>query len=437
MRRMICLLIGSLALATAVAAEAAAPPDPALVARARKILDEVPLVDGHNDLPWEYRERVKNHLDKIDLRADTGHFEKPMHTDIPRLRKGGVGGQFWSVYVPVELAGPQAVVATLEQIDDVHRLAERYPDVFELANTADDVVRIHKAGKIASMIGVEGGHSIANSLGALRQLYVAGARYMTITHSKNNDWADSATDAPQHQGLTRFGEEVVREMNRLGMLVDLSHVSPQTMKKALAITQAPVIFSHSSARALTAHPRNVPDDVLALLPQNGGVVMVTFVPSFVSAEVRAWNADHDAEEARLKALHPDSPDAVKSELAAWDKAHPAPRATVAQVADHVEHVRKVAGIDHVGIGSDFDGITSTPLELTGVDTYPILLAELLRRGWSDEDVKKLAGLNVLRALRQAEQVAARLQKERPASDALIEELDGPARSISPIRSFHG
>jgi membrane dipeptidase len=423
---MICLLIGGAALATAVAAEAA-PPDPALVARARKILDEVPLVDGHNDLPWEYRERVKNHLDKIDLRADTGHFEKPMHTDIPRLRKGGIGGQFWSVYVPVELPGPQAVVATLEQIDDVHRLAEKYPDVFAMASTADDVVRIHNAGKIASLIGVEGGHCIANSLGTLRQLYAAGARYMTITHFKNNDWADSATDAPLHHGLTRFGEEVVREMNRLGMLVDLSHVSPETMKKALEITQAPVIFSHSSARALNGHPRNVPDDVLALVPKNGGVVMVTFVPSFDSEEVRAWDADHAAEEARLKALHPDSPDAVKSELAAWDTSHTAPRATVAQVADHVEHVRKAAGIDHVGIGSDFDGITSTPVELTGVDTYPVLLAELLRRGWSDEDVKKLAGLNLLRAFRQAEQVAARLQKERPASDALIEELDGPAK----------
>jgi membrane dipeptidase len=420
---MICLLLGILALATALAAAAAPPPDPALVARARKLLDEVPLVDGHNDLPWEYRERVKNHLDKIDLRADTGHFEKPMHTDIPRLRKGGVGGQFWSVYVPVELPGPQAVVATLEQIDDVHRLAEKYPDVFAMAATADDVVRIHKAGKIASLIGVEGGHCIANSLGALRQLYAAGARYMTITHFKNNDWADSATDAPLHHGLTRFGEEVVREMNRLGILVDLSHVSPETMKKALAITQAPVIFSHSSARALNGHPRNVPDDVLALLPKNGGVVMVSFVPSFDSEEVRSWDADHAAEEARLKDLHPDSPDAVQSELASWDGSHPAPRATVAQVADHVEHVRKVAGIDHVGIGSDFDGITSTPLELTGVDTYPILLAELLRRGWSDDDVKKLAGLNVLRAFREAEQVAARLQKERPASDALIEELD--------------
>src|SRR6185369_12631340 len=265
MRRMICLSAAAVLAVTLAEVPLGAAPqaDPALVARARKILDEVPLVDGHNDLPWEYRERVKNHLDKIDLRSDTGHFEKPMHTDIPRLKKGGLGGQFWSVYVPVELSGPQAVVATLEQIDDVHRLAARYPDVFELASTADDVVRIHKSGKIASLVGVEGGHCIANSLGTLRQLYVAGARYMTITHFKNTDWADSATDAPKHDGLTHFGEEVIREMNRLGMLVDLSHVAPQTMKKAIGVSQAPVIFSHSSARALVGHPRNVPDDVLA------------------------------------------------------------------------------------------------------------------------------------------------------------------------------
>jgi len=436
MRRMVCLLAGwvtavvwlgtavSAALAaSATSAASAAAPDPALVARARKLLDQVPLIDGHNDLPWELRQRVKNHLDKLDLRTDTSHLEKPMHTDIPRLRKGGVGGQFWSVYIPADVAGADAVVQVLEQIDDVHRLAARYPDVFEMALTADDIVRIHKAGKIASLVGMEGGHSIDNSLGTLRQLYAAGARYMTITHSKNNDWADSATDAPKHGGLTPFGEEVVKEMNRLGMLVDLSHVAPETMKKAIAVTQAPVIFSHSSTRALDAHPRNVPDDVLALLPKNGGVVMVTFVPSFVSAEVRAWNAVKDGEEARLKTLNPEGPERVKSELEAWVKAHPAPAATAAQVADHIEHVRKVAGIDHVGIGSDFDGITSTPVELTGVDTYPVLLAELLRRGWSDEDVKKLAGLNLLRVFRQAEQTAARLQKERPASDALIEELD--------------
>lgn len=426
--RKICWL-GALALgltlAGAAPARAAEPkPDPALVERARKLLDQVPLIDGHNDLPWEYRQRVRNHMDKIDLRADTSKLQPPLHTDIPRLRKGGVGGQFWSVYIPVGITGADAVLAVLEQIDDVHRLAERYPDTFEMARTAGDVVRIHKAGRIASLIGMEGGHSIHNSLAALRQLYEAGARYMTITHSKNTDWADSATDAPRHGGLTPFGEEVVKEMNRLGMLVDLSHVSPETMKEALAVSQAPVIFSHSSARALNAHPRNVPDDVLQLLAKNGGVAMVTFVPSFISEDVRAWNAQEDAEEARLKALHPGDPERVKRELEAWTQAHPVPRATLAQVAGHVEHVRKVAGIDHVGIGSDFDGITSVPLGLEGVGDFPALLAELLRRGWTDAEVKKLAGENALRVFREAESVARRLKKERLASDALIEELDG-------------
>jgi membrane dipeptidase len=399
-------------------------PDPALVERARKLLAQVPLVDGHNDLPWEYRKRYQNHMDKIDLRAGTAKLEPPMHTDIPRLRKGGLGGQFWSVYIPVELPGADAVQATMEQIDDVHRLVERYPDTFELALTADDVVRIHKAGKIASLIGMEGGHSIHNSLASLRVLYAAGARYMTITHTRNTDWADSATDAPRHGGLTRFGEEVVHEMNRLGMLVDLSHVAPDTMKKAIEVSAAPVIFSHSSARALVDHARNVPDDVLRLLPKNGGVVMVTFVPSFDSEAARGWNASNDAEEARLKALYPGDPERVKRELEGWQKAHPAPRATLEQVADHIEHVRQVAGIDHVGIGSDFDGIESVPLGLESVADFPALFAELMRRGWSDEDLGKLAGQNVLRAFRDAEKVAAKLQKERPASDALIEELDG-------------
>ncbi len=419
----------AIALLTCTAAASAAEPahraaDPALVERARKLLDEVPLIDGHNDLPWEYRQRAKNHLDRIDLEGDTSKLDPPLHTDIPRLRRGGVGGQFWSVYVPVDIPGADALQAVLEQMDDVHRLAERYPGTFEIARTADDVVRIHKAGRIASLIGMEGGHSIHNSLAALRQLYEAGARYMTLTHSKNTDWADSATDAPKHGGLTRFGAEVVREMNRLGMLVDLSHVSPETMKEALAASAAPVIFSHSSARALDDHPRNVPDDVLRLVAKNGGVVMVTFVPSFVSEEVRAWNAEEDAAEARLKALYPGDPERVKRDLDEWRRQRPAPRATLEQVADHVEHVRKMAGLDHVGIGSDFDGITSVPLGLEGVDDYPALLAELLRRGWTDEEVKKLAGLNALRVFREAERVAQGLKKERPASDALIEELDG-------------
>jgi membrane dipeptidase len=428
-------LLGALTLLPALGgtagASAAQAPDSASLERARKILAEVPLIDGHNDLPWEYRTRVKNQLDKIDLAADTSGLEKPLHTDIPRLKKGGVGAQFWSVYVPADRLGTEATWTVLEQIDVVHRLARRYPETLEIATTAGDVVRLHKAGKIASLIGMEGGHAIDNSLAVLRQLYAAGARYMTITHSKNNDWADSATDDPRHGGLTRFGEEVIREMNHLGMLVDLSHVSPQTMKEAMEVSEAPVIFSHSSARALTDHPRNVPDDVLRRMAEDGGVVMVTFVPSFVSEEVRGWNAREDAEEARLKALHPGDPELVKRELEAWRTAHPSPRATLEQVADHVEHVRKVAGIDHVGIGSDFDGITSTPVGLDGVEDFPALLAELMRRGWTEGDVKKLAGLNVLRVFRDVEKVAQRLQKERPASDALIEELDRERKEGEP------
>jgi len=404
-------------------AAAASAPDPALLARALEILQAAPLIDGHNDLPWYFREHAQNHLAKIDLRGDTSKLDPPMNTDIARLRRGGLGGQFWSVYVPVETPGADAVQATLEQIDVVHRLVERYPDVFEIARSAADIERIHKAGRIASLIGLEGGHSIHNSLAALRMLYLAGARYMTITHTANTDWADSATATPQHGGLTRFGEEVVHEMNRLGMLVDLSHVAPETMKKAIAMSAAPVIFSHSSCRALVDYPRNVPDDVLRLLPANRGVVMVTFVEPFDSAEVGAWNAQSSAEEARLKALHPEDAERVKREAEAWRTAHPAPRATIAQVADHVEHVRALAGVDNIGIGSDFDGMPTQPLGLESVAQYPALFAELLRRGWSDVDLAKVAGGNLLRALREAEAVAARLQKERPASDALIQELD--------------
>ncbi len=420
----LALVAGAAARAASSPSMAAAPaPDPALLARAFKILQAAPLIDGHNDVPWYFREHAQNHLAKIDLRGDTSKLDPPMNTDIARLRRGGLGGQFWSVYVPVETPGADAVQATLEQIDVVHRLVEQYPDVFEIARSAADIERIHQAGRIASLIGMEGGHSIHNSLAALRMLYLAGARYMTITHAANTDWADSATAAPQHGGLTRFGEEVVHEMNRLGMLVDLSHVAPETMKKAIATSAAPVIFSHSSCRALVDYPRNVPDDVLRLLPANHGVVMVTFVEPFDSAEVGAWNAQSAAEEARLKTLHPEDAERVKREAEAWRSAHPAPRATIAQVADHVEHVRALAGVDNIGIGSDFDGMPTQPLGLESVAQYPALFAELLRRGWSDADLAKVAGGNLLRVLREAETVAARLQKERPASDALIQELD--------------
>lgn len=379
-----------------------------LLARARRLHREVPLVDGHNDYPWTLREKAARDLDRLDLAKP----QPAIMTDIARLRAGGVGAQFWSVYVPSDLAGRGAVTATLEQIDIVHRMMRRWPDAFELALTADDVERIFRKGKIASLIGLEGGHSIDSSLGALRMFYRLGARYMTLTHSRNTPWADAATDTPAHGGLTAFGEEVVREMNWLGMLVDLSHVSPETMADALRVSEAPVIFSHSSARALVDVPRNVPDDVLRLLPRNGGVVMVDFVPGFISAEVAAYARRAQDERARLSALYPTDPAAVDRDMAAWRRANPEPRATLAQVADHIDHIRRVAGIDHIGIGSDFDGITSTIEGLEDVATFPRLTAELLRRGYSDADVKKILGLNLLRVMRAAEQVAARLQRTR-------------------------
>lgn len=389
-----------------------------------RILRQVPLIDGHNDLPWELRQRVQNHISRIDLRQDQSALQPPLHTDIPRLRQGKIGAQFWSVYVPASLE-TASVETVLEQIDVVHRLVSLYPQAFELARTADDIVRIHKQGKIASLIGMEGGHAIGSSLAALRQLYALGARYLTLTHSQNTPWADSATDEPEHHGLTPFGKAVVAEMNRLGMLVDLSHVSPKTMHDVLDIVAAPPIFSHSSARAITDHPRNVPDDVLRRLRETDGVVMVTWVPSFVSEKVRAYYPERDAMEARLKARYPGQPDRVKQELDAWKAANPIPKATVSDIADHIDHVVKVSGIDHVGIGADLDGITTTPVGLDSVATYPVLFAELIRRGYGDEDLKKIAGLNLLRVMRKVEEVAAKRRGERP-SDARIEELDKPS-----------
>jgi membrane dipeptidase len=396
-------------------------------ARIDRILREVPLIDGHNDLPYQYEERAKDHLAQIDIRQDQSKVSPSLHTDISRLRQGRLGAQFWSVYVPATLKGADAVRAVLDQIDVVHRLDEKYPDTFELARTADDIERIHRSGRIASMAGVEGGHSIGNSLGVLRQLYALGARYMTITHSDNNDWADSATADPAHNGLTPFGKLVIAEMNRLGMLVDLSHVAPKTMNDILDATAAPVIFSHSSARALVDHARNVPDDVLRRLKDNDGVVMVSFVPTFSSEKARLRDAAKDAEEARLKALNRGQPEKMKAALAAWEAANPAPRATIRDVADHIDHIVQVAGATHVGVGSDFDGITSTPEGLESVADYPKLFAELIRRGYTDDQLKGIAGLNVLRVMRKAEAVAARLQKERPPSDARIEEVDGTQR----------
>jgi membrane dipeptidase len=384
--------------------------DAAFLSRARALHKQVPLIDGHNDYPWALRENAARDLDKLDITKP----QPTIMTDIPRLRAGSVGGQFWSVYVPADVPAP--VTATLEQIDIVHRMMRKYP---ELALTADDVERIFKKGKIASLIGMEGGHSIDSSLGALRMFHRLGARYMTLTHSKNIPWADSATDTAVLNGLSPFGEQVVREMNWLGMLVDLSHVSPDTMKDAIAVSEAPVIFSHSSARALNDVPRNVPDDVLALMPKNGGVVMVTFVPGFLSSKVAAWGRLQTAEENRLQQKLSTDAAAIKAGVDAWVKTNPAPRATLADAADHIDHIKKIAGIDHIGLGGDFDGISSVVQGLEDVSTYPALTAELLRRGYKDDEIKKILGLNVLRVVRGAEKVSARLQKERAASSLLF------------------
>jgi membrane dipeptidase len=384
-----------------------------LLARARALHKQSPLIDGHNDYPWALRENANRDLDQLDITKP----QPTIMTDIPRLRAGGVGGQFWSVYVPSDAPAP--VTATLEQIDIVHRMMRKYPDTFELALTADDVARVFKKGKIASLIGMEGGHSIDSSLGALRMFHRLGARYMTLTHSRNIPWADSATDTPALGGLSPFGEQVVREMNWLGMLVDLSHVSPDTMADAIAVSQAPVIFSHSSARALNDVPRNVPDNILQLLPKNGGVIMVTFVPGFLSSKVAAWNRQQTEEENRLKQKLANDPAALKPALDAWTKSNPAPRATIADTADHIDHIKKIAGVDHIGLGGDFDGITSVPQGLEDVSTYPALTAELLRRGYKDDEIKKILGQNVLRVMRAAERVAAQLQKERAASPTLF------------------
>jgi len=391
--------------------------DAALLDRARALLKQTPLIDGHNDYPWELREKAQRNFEKLDIAKP----QPTIMTDIARLRAGGVGGQFWSVYVPVELTGQSAVTATLEEIDTVHQMTRRYPETFELALTADDVERIFKQGRIASLVGMEGGHSIDNSLAALRMFHRLGARYMTLTHAKNTAWADSATDDPKFGGLAPFGEEVVREMNWLGMLVDLSHVSPETMEDAIRVSQAAVIFSHSSARALNDVPRNVPDSVLRLLPKNGGVVMVTFVPGFLSPAVAAWNKLQDAERDRLTKQFPGDGAAVTRGVNEWAAAHPGPRATVAEAANHIDHIRKVAGIDHIGLGSDFDGITQVPQGLEDVSKFPSLIAELFRRGYKDDEIKKILGQNILRVMRDVEKVSRRLQSERGPSTTLFQQ----------------
>ncbi|WP_030393455.1 dipeptidase [Kitasatospora purpeofusca] len=394
----------------------------ALLERARAVLRTAPVVDGHNDLPWAMREQVGYDLDALDLAADQS---ARLHTDLVRLTAGGVGAQFWSVYVPSRLAGDHAVSATLEQIDFVHALVDRFPERLRLALTADDLEAARAEGRIASLIGAEGGHSIDCSLATLRALYALGVRYMTLTHNDNTPWADSATDKPAAGGLTAFGEEVVREMNRLGMLVDLSHVSADTMRDALRVSEAPVLFSHSSSRAVCAHPRNVPDDVLARLADNGGVAMATFVPKFILPAAIEWTAAADENMRAHGFDHLDTTPAGMACQRAYEEANPRPVATVSTVADHLDHMREVAGVDHIGIGGDFDGTAFLPDGLDDVAGYPNLIAELLRRGWSETDLSKLTWHNAVRVLRDAESAAARLRDAgRAPSLATLARLDG-------------
>ena len=413
------LLLLSAALVMMPTVAAAQSIDPKVQARIDRILKATPLIDGHNDLAEQLREnyglRVEGLASGTDRRPD-----HPLMTDMARLHEGRLGAQFWSVYIPSEVTGDHAIRDTLEQIDIVKRFVAAYPNDLELGRTADDIVRIHKAGKVASLIGIEGGHQIGGSLAALRQFYDLGARYMTFTHFKNNEFADSATDDPKWHGINDFGRTVIHEMNRLGMLVDLSHVSPETMRDAIAASRAPVIFSHSDARALADHPRNVPDDILKKLAANGGVVMVNFYLGHLSEPYRIWSGEQAAESARLAALYVGQPDIRKAKLDEWKQAHPAPKADVGLIADHIEHVLKVAGYDHVGIGGDLDGIgfDEAPPGMNSVAGYPLLFAELIRRGWSDENLSKLAGGNLLRVLRQAESVAASMKNEPPATARL-------------------
>lgn len=388
---------------------------------ARELLREFPVVDGHNDLPWALREQVRYDLDARDIATDQGAH---LHTDIPRLREGGVGAQYWSVYVRSDYAGDKAVSATLEQIDCVRQLLARYPADLRPALTATDMEAARAEGRIASLIGAEGGHSIADSLATLRSLYALGVRYMTLTHNDNIAWADSATDEPGVGGLSAFGREVVREMNREGMLVDLSHVAATTMRDALDATSAPVIFSHSSSRAVCDHPRNIPDDVLERLPGNGGVAMVTFVPKFVLQAAVDWTAEADANMRAHGFHHLDTTAEAMKVHRAFEETTPRPVATVSTVADHLDHMREVAGIDHLGIGGDYDGTAFTPDGLSDVAGYPNLIAELLDRGWSRTDLAKLTWQNAVRVLGAAEDVARDLQATRGPSNATIEELDG-------------
>ena len=407
--------------AFSVPAEGTAQAADSNLARARRILRTTPLIDGHNDLAWRIREdkHAPRDVEAYDLRHTS-----PGHTDLARMKEGMVGAQFWSVYIPGEIRDSGYARVQLEEIDIARRFIAKYPERLAFATRASDIRHDFAQGKVASFLGMEGGHALENSLGALRTYYALGVRYMTLTHNVTLDWADAALDAPKHGGLTPFGKEVVREMNRLGMLVDLAHVSPGTMSAALDVSDAPVIFSHSGARALVDHARNIPDSILARLPKNGGIVMVPFVNGFVSAKVRAHDVAEEQALKDAKMKFASDSAAVQREITAWRAAHPPVRASITDVADHIEHVRDIAGIDHVGIGSDFDGIDDVIPGLENVSKFPYLLAELARRGWSDADLRKLAGENFIRVFTQAEAVAARTQKERKPSAVTIAELDG-------------
>ena len=421
-RRFAQVFLGACAALLAVTAPAGAQQDAAL-AHARALLKTVPLIDGHNDLPWEIR---ASDSAPRDVQAYNLNQPTKGNTDIARLRAGQVGAQFWSIYIPGEAKDSGYARMQLEEFDIARRMIAMYPKDLQLVTTADGIEQAFKAGKIGSLLGLEGGHAIENSLGVLRSYYDLGARYMTLTHNVTLAWADAAQDTAAHGGLTPFGREVVREMNRLGMMVDLSHVSPAVMSNVLDIAESPVIFSHSSARAITDHRRNVPDSILKRLPKNGGVVMVTFVPGFVSTRFGAWEASRDSVGSTLLASGADSA-AVRTQVRAWVAANPRPATPMSDVADHIEHIRKVAGADHIGLGSDFDGMGPvTPVGLEDVSKFPDLFAELIRRGWKDGDLKKLAGENMLRVMRANEATARRLQATRQPSTKTIQEMDTPA-----------
>lgn len=397
------------------------------IAAANAALDAAPVFDGHNDVPIQIRARFDNKLANFDFSDTSGTADEEsgrnaMHTDIARLKTGKVGAQYWSVYVPFRLPEPEAVKMTIEQIDVTKRLIAKYPDDLALALTAGQVEIAMAEGRIASLIGMEGGHSIGSSLAVLRQMYALGARYMTLTHNSNTPWADSATDDPKHGGLSDFGRDVVREMNRIGMLVDLSHVSEETMLDALEVATAPVIFSHSGARAINGHARNVPDSVLEKLPQNGGIVMVVALPGFLNDAEREWFASRSAEEARLKSLFRGQPDIVTSAMAEWDEANPTPETMISHMADHIDHIKSVAGIEAIGIGADFDGMPIGPVGFEDVAGYPALFAELSRRGYSQVEMELISSRNAIRVLRDAERVSSSLRSQ-PAIETLIPEAE--------------